>query len=68
MKNCKIGSSLLLVDIGGIAFYTIKDIVKGALNKGVVLYNGEQKFDVRNVRIFNPLRVENIWETLTADL
>jgi predicted AAA+ superfamily ATPase len=33
---------------------------------GAVLYNGEQRFDVRGVRIFNPLLVENIWETLNV--
>jgi len=33
---------------------------------GAVLYNGEQRFNVRSVRIFNPLLVEDIWETLTA--
>lgn len=32
---------------------------------GAVLYNGEQPFDVRGVRVFNPLHVEDIWETLT---
>jgi predicted AAA+ superfamily ATPase len=35
------------------------------LTAGAVLYNGEQRFNVRNVRIFNPLLVEDIWETLT---
>ena len=33
---------------------------------GAVLYNGEQRFNVRDIRIFNPLLVEDIWETLTA--
>lgn len=33
---------------------------------GVVLYNGVQRFNVRSVSIFNPLHVEDIWETLTA--
>jgi hypothetical protein len=32
----------------------------------VVLYNGEQRFNVRGVRVFNPLLVEGIWETLLA--
>lgn len=31
---------------------------------GAVLYNGEQQFDVRGVRVFNPLHVEDVWETL----
>jgi len=33
---------------------------------GAVLYNGEQRFTVRDVRIFNPLQVEDIWDTLTT--
>lgn len=33
---------------------------------GAVLYNGEQRFNVRGVRMFNPLLVEDIWETLTV--
>jgi predicted AAA+ superfamily ATPase len=36
------------------------------VSAGAVLYNGKQEFNVRGVRIFNPLLVENIWETLTA--
>ena len=32
---------------------------------GAVLYNGEQPFDVRGVRVLNPLHIEDIWETLT---
>lgn len=27
---------------------------------------GEQRFTVRDIRIFNPLLVEDIWETLTG--
>ena len=33
---------------------------------GAVLYNGEQPFNVRGVRIFNPFLVEDIWQTLTV--
>jgi predicted AAA+ superfamily ATPase len=33
---------------------------------GSVLYNGEKQFNIRDVRVFNPLSVEDIWETLTA--
>ena len=33
---------------------------------GVVLYNGEQQFNVRGVRILNPLLLEDIWDTLHA--
>lgn len=36
------------------------------VSEGAVLYNGEQQFTVRGVRLFNPLLVDNIWETLTA--
>ena len=36
------------------------------VSAGAVLYNGEQQFNVRGTRIFNPLLVDNIWETLTA--
>lgn len=53
-----------------------KDFVKGIerfhalgisrVTKGAVLYNGEQPFDIRGVRIFNPLLVEDIWTMLTA--
>jgi len=32
---------------------------------GVVLYNGEQPFNVRGVRILNPLDAEDIWLTMT---
>jgi predicted AAA+ superfamily ATPase len=33
---------------------------------GAVLYNGEQQLKVRGVRVFNPLLVDDIWESLTA--
>ena len=33
---------------------------------GVVLYNGERRFTVRDVRIFNPLQVEDFWVTLNT--
>jgi len=33
---------------------------------GVVLYNGEQRFKIRGVRIFNPLHVEDLWGALTS--
>ncbi|OPY00183.1 MAG: hypothetical protein A4E60_02444 [Syntrophorhabdus sp. PtaB.Bin047] len=36
------------------------------VNPGVLLYNGDQQFNVHGVRIFNPLSVDNLWETLTA--
>lgn len=34
---------------------------------GVVLYNGKQSFNVRNIRILNPLNLEDAWFTLTAN-
>lgn len=33
---------------------------------GIVLYNGEQIFNIRDIRIFNPLQIEDIWKSLTA--
>ncbi len=33
---------------------------------GAVLYNGEQEFTVRGVRIFNPLSTLDLWQTLTS--
>lgn len=36
------------------------------VNAGAVLYNGEQRLNIRGVRIFNPLLVEDLWDTLTA--
>ena len=33
---------------------------------GAVLYNGERSFNIRGVRILNPLHVQDIWETLTV--
>jgi hypothetical protein len=38
------------------------------LRPGVVLYDGEQPFDVRGVHVLNPLHVEDIWKTLTEPL
>ncbi len=36
----------------------------GRVANGVVLYNGEQTFNVRGVRVFNPVRVERLTEEL----
>lgn len=38
--------------------------IKG-LTPGVVLYNGDQAFNIRGIRNFNPMQVEDIWTTLT---
>ncbi len=43
-----------------------KDLGIKRLAAGAVLYNGEQRFNVRGVRIFNPLLVDNLWDSLTA--
>jgi len=32
---------------------------------GTILYNGERSFNVRGIRILNPLNLEDIWRTLT---
>ena len=36
------------------------------VSAGAVLFNGKQRFNIRGVRIFNPLLVEDIWETLIS--
>ncbi len=33
---------------------------------GAVLYNGEQPFNIRGVRVLNPLHVEDIWKALIS--
>ena len=33
---------------------------------GVVLYNGVQSFNIRGIRILNPLNVDDIWRMITA--
>lgn len=37
------------------------------LRSGVVLYDGERQFEVRGVRVLNPLDQEDIWRTLAED-
>jgi predicted AAA+ superfamily ATPase len=32
---------------------------------GVVLYNGEQRFEIRGIEVFNPLRVDDLWAAIT---
>jgi hypothetical protein len=66
---------MTLVEIKSAGTFFV-DFVKGVerfralgitrVSAGAVLYNGEQQFNVRGVRIVNPLLVDNIWETLTA--
>ncbi|OGR05944.1 MAG: hypothetical protein A2511_05385 [Deltaproteobacteria bacterium RIFOXYD12_FULL_50_9] len=50
--------------IKGVERFQSLDIKR--VTNGAVLYNGEQPFNVRGVRILNPLLVESIWEILTA--
>ncbi len=38
----------------------------GRVKAGAVLYNGEQRFSVRGASIFNPLQVQDLWDTLTS--
>ncbi len=34
---------------------------------GLVLYNGDQTFTIKEVRIFNPLLVDDLWEEITDE-
>jgi hypothetical protein len=34
---------------------------------GALLYNGEQAFDIKGLRIFNPLNIKDIWLSLTSE-
>jgi hypothetical protein len=38
----------------------------GRVAAGAVLYNGEQRFGIRGVRIFNPLQEQDLWDALTS--
>ena len=68
-------SQLIPIEIKSAATFSA-DFVKGLdrfqrlgikrLTAGAVLYNGEQGFHIRGVRIFNPLPVDDLWDTLTA--
>ncbi len=71
----KEGGTITPVEIKSAATFSA-DFVKGLerfrtlgvkrVTAGAVLYSGEQQFSVRGVRVFNPLLVEDIWESLTA--
>jgi len=37
----------------------------GRVAAGAVLYNGEEKFGIRGIRIFNPLHAKDLWASLT---
>ena len=66
---------LIPVEIKSGSTFT-KDFLKGLhhfqglglerVSSGSVLYNGEQEHSVHGVRIFNPLIVADIWQTLTT--
>ena len=43
-----------------------KDLGLDRVAAGAVLYDGEQRFKIRGVRIFNHLHVEDPWGTLTS--
>ncbi|HBW47483.1 TPA: AAA family ATPase [bacterium] len=47
----------------------LKQIQKLRIKKitpGSILYNGEKKFNVEGIQVFNPFHVKNIWKTLVA--
>jgi predicted AAA+ superfamily ATPase len=71
------GGTLTPVEIKSAEAFST-DFIKGlerfqALNlprvsPGAVLYNGDQQFNVHGIRIFNPLLVEDIWQTMIEPL
>ncbi|MCZ7583786.1 MAG: hypothetical protein M5R36_10855 [Deltaproteobacteria bacterium] len=68
-------AALIPVEIKSAATFS-PDFVKGLerfrsmgikrVMAGAVLFNGGRPFEVRGVRAFNPLRVEDVWRTLTG--
>jgi predicted AAA+ superfamily ATPase len=44
-----------------------RELAGDRVTQGSVLYNGEQEFHVHGVRAFNPLQVEDVWESVTAE-
>jgi len=38
----------------------------GNVAPGAVLYNGNREFNIREIRIFNPLDTEDVWGELTG--
>ncbi len=63
------------VEIKSAATFSV-DFVKGLehfqalgiarVRAGVVLFSGDQQFNIHGVRVFNPLLVEDIWKVVTA--
>jgi predicted AAA+ superfamily ATPase len=60
----KSGATFSVDFIKGLELFQTLEIKRVAA--GAVLYNGDQPFKVRDIRILNPLLVEDIWETLTS--
>jgi hypothetical protein len=68
--------ALIPVEIKSAATFST-DFVKGLerfralkikrIRPGAVLYSGDQSFDVRGVRVLNPIHVKDIWGTLTSN-
>ncbi len=57
--------NMVIVDIiKGIEKF--RALASGRVIAGAVLYNGAQAFDVHGIRVFNPLKVQDIWSTLTT--
>ena len=75
ISTCDFHKSALPVEIKSAETFS-PDFVKGVehikslqpdrIAPGLVLYGGEQDFAVRDVRIFNPLHVSNLWRELTS--
>jgi len=67
------GSSIIPVEVKSAATFSTS-FIKGLerfraagpnpVQPGVVLYNGQQQFEVNGVRIFNPLQVEDLWQEI----
>ncbi len=36
------------------------------VDPGLVLYDGQERFQIRGIRIFNPLQAEDLWEAVTS--
>ena len=43
-----------------------KSLGAGRVATSAVLYNGDRRFNIRGVEIFNPLLVEDLWGALTS--
>jgi len=73
----KYAGQLLAVEIKSASTFTpeflkglekFKTIAGTSVAAGFVLYNGVQRFKIKNVHVFNPLFVPDIWEELTGVL